>query len=395
MSETSFFSLSGGQVQLMGRDSNPRAQMVANIVSRPRELLVTLLCFNILVNVLIQNVASGAFSDGSNWLIQVGVPFITTFCFSELLPKVLALHHNTRVASALAPFVAICLKVLGPVIPIITKMANAVSRTLFFFLKHRAPIDSKKLLGALESVSDHGEIFNPAEKKLMEGLVELQSFKADDVMWPRNEILFYDVQDPIEKLLKLIVQEECGKVPVCEGSLDNILGVVYSKDLVEASTACLSLTRLKQYLRKPLYVPESMPAVGLLRMLDDAYQSLALVVDEYGNVSGLLTREDLLETIIGEIIDRRDHKSRYTVADDGSIIASGKWEIEEVEEFLGMELANPYNMQTLGGWLTGLAGTIPEAGSQWVYHGYIFEVLTAAPTHIRRVLIQRTKLSGE
>jgi putative hemolysin len=396
MAETSYFSLSSGQIQEMNRQNqSPKAQTVAKIVCRPKELLVSLLFFNILVNVLIQNVASGAFSDGSNWLIQVGVPFITTFCFSELLPKIVALNHNVRVSQALAPAVHIALKILRPIIPILTKVANAISRTLFFYLKPKPPIDSKKLLQALESSSEHGEILNPVEKKLMEGLVELQRLKAQDVMWPRSDILFYDVQDPIENLVKLIAEEECGKIPVCQSGLDHVLGIVYGKDLLDIDFKNLSVELVKKHLRKPLFVPESMPAVGLVRILDDAYQSLALVVNEYGNVTGLLSREDLLETVVGEIIDLRDHKNYYTLAEDGSIIANGKWSIEEVSSILNLEFANPYNMQTLGGWLTALAGTIPDSGSRWVYQNYIFEVLAASPTHIRRILILKTRSSSQ
>jgi CBS domain containing-hemolysin-like protein len=208
-------------------------------------------------------------------------------------------------------------------------------------------------------------------------------------------MLVYDLQEPIERLFHLLYQEECGKIPVCDGGLDRILGVLYIKDLAGKKITHLTQEDLLKALNKPLFVPETTQAVSLLRQLDDAYQSLALVVDEYGSVSGLLTREDLLEVIIGEIIDRRDHKNWYSLTEEGSIIASASWDLEGVEELLGLRLPNPLKAQSLGGWLSAVHGSIPEEGWKSVFEDYIFEVTDASPSHLRQIKITRMGASHE
>lgn len=389
IAETCFFSLSSGQIQELSRSDKAGGQTLARILARPRELLVTLLFMNVLMNILVQNVASSAFTEDSNLLVQVGIPFITTFFFCDLIPKILALQNNVKFSQKLAPMFAFFMRILSPVIPYLSKVASSLGKVIFFFLRSREPIDSRQLLRALERLSGHEEILDPHEKKLMQGLVELQHYQAQDVMWPRSEILIYDIQEPLEKLLSLIFAEECGKIPVCDGGLDKVLGVLYVKDIAGKKMIDITQKDVFEALRKPLFVPETTSAVMLLRQLDDAYQSLALVVDEYGSVSGLLTREDLLEVIIGEIIDRRDHKKWYTLVQEGVIIASASWEIEGVEKLLGVSLPNPHKAQSLGGWLTSVHGSIPEEGWQSVFEDYIFEVIEASASHIRQVKITR------
>lgn len=395
LAETSFFSLTAGQIQELSRQENGHSQKVVRIIHRPKELLVTVLCLNTLMNILVQNVASGTFTEESNWFIQVGVPFLATFLFSELLPKIVGLQNSVKVSLALAPGTSFMLNILGPIIPYLSKIASYVGKVVFFYLRPRKPIDGRELIRALEQLSGHEEILEPHEKKMMQGLVELQYHQAKDIMWPRSEMLVYDIQDPMERLFHLIYQEECGKIPVCDGGLDRILGVLYVKDLAGKKMAYITQQDLIKSLSKPLFVPETTQAVSLLRQLDDAYQSLALVVDEYGCVSGLLTREDLLEVIIGEIIDRRDHKNWYILTEEGSIIASASWELEGVEELLGLRLPNPLKSQSLGGWLTAVHGSIPEEGWKSVFEDYIFEIIDASASHLRQVKITRMGASHE
>lgn len=396
MAETALFSLSAGQVHEMSRSSNTKTRAAArDVICRPRELLVTLLCFNTFVNIMLQNVVSATFTEDHNMLIQVGLPFIVTLCCSDLLPKVLSVHHNQRISIMLAPFVEWTMCIFAPVVPILTRLSYLVARYAFFFLRKSPKTDNLQLLKALERAADRGEIINVKERRYMEGLIELQNSKASDIMWPRSEILYYNIEDPFDKLLKLIVREECSKIPVCQGTLDKILGVLYVKDLFGGKPQDISQEDVLKNLRKAIFVPKSMPAVRLLRTLDDAYQSMALVVDEYGNPCGLLTREDLLEVVVGEIIDRRDHKSRYLMDSDGSILASGKWPLDQMQELLGLSLSNPHRMQTLGGWLTSLSGNIPLPGNKWVFKNYLFEVLTATPTHVKKVMIRKVEIPGD
>ena len=144
-------------------------------------------------------------------------------------------------------------------------------------------------------------------------------------------------------------------------------------------------------LKKPFFVPESLHAHSLLRQLYERKESIAIVVDEYGSVSGIITLEDLVEVVVGPIVDRRDEKSHYTKAGDGVIIASGKLELGEFEEIFGIELPSENQMVTIGGWLTEQLGDIPKPGTKYVTDDFLFHVLAADSKRVRRVYVRRLK----
>jgi CBS domain containing-hemolysin-like protein len=142
-------------------------------------------------------------------------------------------------------------------------------------------------------------------------------------------------------------------------------------------------------LKKPLFVPESVPAHALLRQMYDKEESLAVVVDEYGSVSGIIALEDLVEVVVGEIADRRDEKNRYTRAGEDVVITSGKMELTEFEQIFGVSLKSENNLVTLGGWLTEQMGDIPKSGAKYVTKEFLFHVLAADLQRVRRIYIRR------
>jgi CBS domain containing-hemolysin-like protein len=142
-------------------------------------------------------------------------------------------------------------------------------------------------------------------------------------------------------------------------------------------------------LKKPFFVPEGMSAEALLRQMYEREEPLALAVDEYGSISGLISLEDLVETVVGEIADARDEKSRYTKSGEDVMIASGKMELAEFELIFGVTLPSENNMVTLGGWLTEQMGDIPKTGTKYTSHGFLFHVLAADVKRIRRIYVRR------
>ena len=148
-------------------------------------------------------------------------------------------------------------------------------------------------------------------------------------MKPREDVLFYNIQDPLSKLAYLFVEQECSRIPVCDGNLENILGIISAGEYFLHKNYIKMGEQLKNYMRKAFFVPESTPAAILLHQMERQVQNFAIVVDEYGAISGILTKEDLVETVIGEIKDRRDSNPLYTQNSLDSIICSGKLELNE------------------------------------------------------------------
>lgn len=386
-SETAFFSLPSYTVKSYKYDVDTRKRLIYHLLQNPRELLVTIMMLNMLVNILVQNTVSSIFGDLSGWALKVGLPLVLTLFLGEIIPKSLALPNNAAIAYKVVRPVAFIAKVLGPIRTCLTKATSYISRFMFFFLKKEKELSADELEHALKASRAKG-VMNPDEAEIVSGYLDLQDETVKEIMRPREEILFYDIQDPLDKLVHLFTYEECSRVPVCNGDLDNIIGMISTRRYFFYLDRIHTPRDLEKLLKKPFFIPESTKAISLLKQLRAKKESIAMVVDEYGSISGLITQEDLVESVIGEIADRRDIKSRYTRSGQDVIIASGKLELKEIEDIFGIELKSASNVVTIGGWLTEQLADIPQAGMKYVTDDLLFYVLAADPNRVRRVYIR-------
>lgn len=389
MSETALFSLNAGQSARL-RAELPQSKV---IFRKPREMLVSLLLVNIAVNLLVQNVASEVFAEQEGgWMLTVGLPLVLTLLFSELLPKVIAMSYNEKVARVLTPYASFLLKVLARVVPFIATSASIVARYLFFFVTEPSVLKSEELVKFLTSSSsikrqtDNSDIgLTLFEGSLLGGLVALQEAKVEDLMRPRSEIIYYDLQQPISELFERFHQRQCSQIPVCNGGLDQIEGVLYALDLVQNDIP-LTKENVRQLMKKPVFLPQSSPAVTVLQHVEKDQEDLLLAVNEYGVISGLLTIEDLLEAVVGDIKDARDQSDFMTEMGHGRYITSAQVELEAVFPKLGLETPKS-SMNTLGGFLCQLFGDIPESGALISYENVDFRILEATKRKVLKVYI--------
>jgi putative hemolysin len=384
------FSLSAGEAKLFAADPDKRKRMVVTLLSKPRDLLVTLLFYDIAANILIQNTAANLFGDNSPWLLKVGVPLLLTLILGEILPKTVALPFKTNIAYKVAPSVMFLHKLLGPVRKMITEVTTHLSRFLFFFLKKEKEISTEELQVLLRSSESYG-ILSREEAKLAQGYLSLTEITVKERMRPRHEILYYDLSEPLTKLIYLFVEKECSRIPVCEGDIQNMRGILSAKRFFLNRKQINESKDLLPFLKKPYYVPETIVVRTLLRHFFQRKEEMAIVIDEYSTITGLITQEDLFEIVVGEIADRRDDKIRYTPAGKDVIIASGKFELSEFEELFHVQLPSENNMVTIGGWLTEQLGNIPKSGTKYIWKNFLFQVLAADPNRVRRIYIRRLK----
>jgi CBS domain containing-hemolysin-like protein len=255
-------------------------------------------------------------------------------------------------------------------------------------LKKDEVLSREELEHVIKSSEDKG-LLTPDETLLVSGFLDLQDTEVKELMWPKNDILYYDINMPLTKLTHLFLEKEVSRLPVIDNNLDNLLGVI------DAYTYFIKMPEIKEprdlikYLKKPFFVPETIPAKTLLKRIDAEDQEIAIVVDEYGSVTGLIAREDLLEVVVGQIEDQRDQLLLYTKASKNEIIASGKMELLEFNDLFDVELISENNLMTLGGWLTEQAGDIPQSGSKYSFNGFTFQILSSTPTHVERVYVRK------
>lgn len=387
-SETALFSLPLTKVRAYRKSSKPKQRLVARLISHPRELLVTILMLNVGINILIQNVASSLFESHRGWLLKVGLPLILTLFFGEIIPKTIALANNERLSALVAPPITLIHRFLGPIRRLVTRLTSMISRYMFFFLRPEKEISTDELQHTLKASEKHN-ILTTEEADLIRGYLTFGQVVVKELMRPREELITFDLSQPLDQLARLFVEKECSRVPVCEGSLENLIGLIEASDYFLLRDLLKTPLDLKKHLEKPYFIPETMPAKTLKRKFDEQDAHLAVVVDEYGSITGLITHEDLVEVVVGEIADRRDQKTLYTRAGPDVVIASGRLELTEFNHIFNSSLESKGNIVTIGGWLTESLGKIPQAGTRYTTDDFLFHVLSAEAHRIRRLYIRR------
>ncbi len=197
------------------------------------------------------------------------------------------------------------------------------------------------------------------------------------------------IRDRIDSLMSIFVEKGVSRVPVCDGEIQNVKGIIHHVDFFLSLEKISSSKDLLTYLHKPSYIPEIASATQLFYKMLATGEMISLVVDEYSMVSGLITLEDLYERIIGQVADRRDEKPLYTRIEKNVLIASGRMPLIELEEILKVNLDSPSNMKTIGGYLTEQIGQAPKSGTKWETKELLFQILSSNEKRIQRIYIRK------
>ena len=388
-SETSLFSLSPLTLRIYRSSSNLRQRLIGHLMDRPRDLLVTILILNVLANLLVQNTVSTLFDQFPNWSLKVGVPLVLTLVFGEVLPKSIALPYNTALAPRVVTPISKIMRILTPIRKLLNAVASFLSRMLFFFLHEEKPPTAEELRHIVK-ISRESGVLNPSEAELIDGALDLKEATVKELMRPREEMVVYDIQEPLSTLSTLFTGQQLSRVPICDGDIDHLIGILFARRFFLHQDFIRSGSDLHSILKKPYFVPESTRGWVLLQNMREREEDMAIVVDEYGSIAGLITQEDLIETIVGEISDHRNGKSLYTVSGPDVIIASGKLELHEFSHIFGIGLHSEHAV-TLGGWIIEQLGDIPPVGISYETSDFLFYILAADPNRIRRIYVRRVR----
>lgn len=387
-SETALFSLSPLKVNLYAQDEQRSKQLVAKLLSRPRELLMTILMVNIGVNIGVQNVISSIFGIYSSWLLTVGVPLLLTLLFGEAIPKSIAISHNAKIAPFVAPIIYTIRALIKPIQTVVMGISSFVSRILFFYLKKDKEISLEELKHVLQTSKEKG-IISSDEAMLLKGSLKIDELLVKELMQPRQEVLYFDIEQDLSKLILLFVEEEVSRVPVIDKEFDNVIGIMTSDICFIYRNEIKTSQDLRKFLKDPLFVPETISAREMLALFQDTKESIALVVDEYGQISGLIAAEDIVEVVIGQIADKRDEKALYTAQGEDVLICSGKLEITQLEEIFGITLDETSSAVTVGGYLIEVLGDIPKSGTKFSTDALFFHVLASTPSRVTRIYVRK------
>jgi CBS domain containing-hemolysin-like protein len=308
----------------------------------------------------------------------------------EVLPEAAVLRAPEQAALVFAPFVALLEWLLSPAVRILLWASGRVTAPV---AGQRVPFVTEEEIKTLVDAGEEGGVLEEEEKEMIYSIFDIGDTVAREIMVPRIDVLALDVETPIPSAVDAVISAGHSRIPVYQGNIDNIVGLLYAKDLLRVWKEG-GQASLRGLLRPAYFIPETKKADDLLAELQQKRIHMAVVVDEYGGVAGLVTLEDIVEEIVGEIRDEYDvnEESLYERVSDDEYIFDARIPLDEVNELLGLQLSSE-DSDTLGGFIYGQLGHVPASGEKVPADATRFEVLTVAGRRIRKVRARRLPLA--
>jgi gliding motility-associated protein GldE len=401
-SEVAFFSLSPTQLDyLHNQKKGSISQTILQLLEKPKKLLATILISNTLVNIAIIIISSLMFNNNGllndnpvlKFIVQViTVTFLITL-FGEVLPKVYAAHANIQILTVMAYPILVISKIFTPLsVPLVK------STTLFDkLLKKKKPeVSLDELTHAIDITSD--EESPPEEKRILKGIVSFGNTDVKQIMRPLPDVIAFSIQTPFKTLLEKVVEAGYSRVPVYDSSIDQIVGVLHIKDLL--AHIHKDSFDWHQLIRKTYFIPEGKKINDLLQEFQQRKTHMAIVVDEFGSTQGLVTMEDVLEEIVGEIKDEFDDEEPvYSRIDEHNYVFEAKTALNDVCRIIGIESEMFDEIEgekgTLAGLLLELHKTIPKVNETIRFKHLDFIIEAADRRKIKRVKIRINPVASE
>ncbi len=391
-SETAFTRMSRIRAIALAEDGNRRAQRLAAMLEHPERTLNVVLLM-VLVAQLTTATLIGVLLEGSAgaWGVVIGIvlQIVLFFVIGEVAPKTFAVQHTERAALALTPMLWF-LTYFAPLRWLSNLLIGVANVVLPGKGLKQGPFVTEEDLRTMADVAAEEDAIETEERRLIHSIFEFGDTVVREVMLPRPDMVAIDATDTIEDAIERAIERGYSRLPVCEeGSTDDIIGLVYLKDLVRRARSGEGAQEVRLAVRPAIFVPEQKRVSELLSEMRTKQFHMAIVIDEYGGTAGLVTLEDLLEEIVGEIADEYDvEQPAVERLDDGSLRVRGSTPIDDVSEELGVELPDT-EWDTVGGLVLNLLGHVPEEGEVVGFDGVEFRTEHVQGRRIASVRITR------
>lgn len=394
-SETALTALGEARVQALVESGGRRARLLKLWQKQPDRILAALLLGNTLVNVgmgsLVTLIAEQAGASRALALLT-GLATLVILLFGEITPKTFAKRHASGFAVLVMPAVAALYYLLYPIVLLLVQVPRKLSRWVGMDgVVASESVTSQEIEYLIELGARQGSI-DKVREELLSSVLAFTEVLVKEIMIPRTQVVALEESVTYDDAMKVVAESELSRIPVYHDSLDEVVGVLNSKSLLLDLKKGIQPAQfqLAKYTKKPFFVPEMMKVSRLLTEMQRRKTHLAVVVDEFGGTSGIVTLEDVVEEIVGEIHDESDvEEKKLRVLSDGVILADAQVSIRDLEEHLGVEFPEGGDYETLGGFLTATAGRVPPPGSLVVWGGLSFTVKAADERRVLKVEIAR------
>ncbi|MFY0675029.1 MAG: gliding motility-associated protein GldE [Bacteroidia bacterium] len=392
-SEVAFFSLKGEELSNLKLSDQKNDKLILQLLKRPKRLLATILITNNVVNIAIVVLSSAVTAALLNlenkvleFVIQVVVVTFLLVLLGEVTPKIYAQYRNVQMARLVAYPMNFFNTIFLPFSQLLVKSSSFFEKRIS---KYQSELSKEELNEAIELTSD--DETSQEEKNILKGIVNFGDITVKQIMKPRQEIVAYSCDTAFGDLKAHINKHRFSRIPIFENDLDRIQGILHVKDLLPYLGNNDEFD-WKTLLRKPYFVPEMKEIDDLLKDFQTKKMHLAIVVDEYGGTEGVVTLEDVLEEIVGEIHDEFDDTEVfYSIIDEGVVVFDAKTSLTDVAKVLkiDIEIFDEYrnNVESIGGLATEINGKIPHIGSEIPFENLILKVESADRKKVRRVKV--------
>jgi Mg2+/Co2+ transporter CorB len=403
-SETALTTSSRAAMLRLEKQGNREARVVNELLGRREQLIGALLIGNNVANIVASTLATGLFLA---WFGDVGVIYATVVMtvlvvvFCEVLPKTAAFNAPDRVALLVAKPMRGIVRLLGPVLLFTEWLVNRMLAMVGFNVGEVQPILSghEELRGTVDLLHHEGS-FEKRDRDMLGGLLDLRDLTVGDVMIHRTEMITFNADDPPAQIVETILEAPVTRVPLWRGTPENIIGIVHARDILRALQQAggdASKIDLVAIAMPPWFVPNIRPLSEQLAAFRRRKTPLALVVDEYGEVMGIVTLEDILEEIVGDIADEYEFElPGVRPQPDGSVNVDGSVPIRDLNRAMDWHLPDA-EATTIAGLVIHEARSIPEAGQSFTFHGFRFNVMRKNRNRItvlRITSLERTQKTG-
>ncbi len=404
--EMAIVSVNKNRIRSLAQEGNKKAQALAGLIDEPNKFLSSIQVVITLAGFLTSAEAAVSFSDDVGaWLEHAGIPYGTeisvilvtlvlaffTLVLGELLPKRLAMLHADKISMGVVKPILFISVIFKPFVWLLSVTVTLILK----LLRQRTDVTSVEyseddVVSMLEAGQESGELKEEG-KKMITSIFAFDDLLAYEVMTPRTDVFSIDINAPTEDYIDELMELRYSRIPVYEDDSDNIIGILYIKDyLIKAREAGFDNVDFRSILRKPYFVPETKNIDSLFFELQTTKQHIAILIDEYGGFSGIVTMEDIIEEVMGDIDDEYDEVEPeiQKIADD-TYIVDGSMDLDDIDEELGIDLESE-NSETIGGFIIDILGEIPDendTGREIEYKNFRFKIDSIKDRRIEQITV--------
>ena len=390
--ETSLTSISRVRLRTLVEQKVPQAIVIERLHRDPNSYLSTILIVNTVAIIVASSAATllalHLYRERvAEWLVSLILSLVVLVA-CEITPKTLALQRAERVALRMARLVSWATWLMRPIVFVLTSLTRLILRMLGGKAQVRGPFVTEEELKMLVSVGEEEGVLEEEEREMIHGIFEMGDMRVREVMVPRTDLVAIEVNEPVEKAVDLVTKHGHTRIPVYDGDLDHIVGVLYAKDLLRAVIRGEQKS-LRDIARKPYFTPESNLVQDVLRDLRKNRVHMAIVVDEYGGTAGAVTIEDILEEIVGPIQDEYDigEEDEIQFITPNEVVLDGRVSVDDVNELLKLNIAAD-DYDTIGGYVLNQLGAMPKVGATLKLGNGELRVEAVQGTRIKKVRIR-------